>query len=563
MRLALFAALLAACDAGTVTQVTVEIDAEERSTIDAVVVNVWAREGGARGERVLDQTFVLADERIDWPIEIALVPRGGDASRRFELRAQSTVGTHQVGLISGYVRGRHVRVPLVLPSACREVTCAELQVCVAGACVDLEERDPCSLAPGACADAGAGDAGASDGGRADAGRREAGPADAGPADAGRADADAGGRCVWRGLDDECSPPTDLATGAAHACVVRAGQVACWGDNQHGQLGDGRSGGSRSQPAIVVGVAGVEAVAAGVSHTCARTTAGRVSCWGLNTVGQVGVDGMGTFVRPAELPLTGVTDLAVGDQHACVIEESSGMPVVRCWGNGGFGRLGNGGNGNSTDAVTAMLGGTEPPTALAAGGATACAAREGRAPWCWGRNDAGQLGDGTTSLASNPPRAMVEVEALRLVALGERHGCALDVGSSAILRCWGDAEGGRVGQPGVGAVPTATPVEGTPTGVRSIAAGTDSSCAVGGAGRIWCWGSDAVGQLGDGEADSSGPAPVMVQHVAEALRVAVGDRFACAIYTDAGPHCWGLNDHGQLGGAGDESRGPSAVAEPRL
>ena len=123
----------------------------------------------------------------------------------------------------------------------------------------------------------------------------------------------------------------LSANGQHACAIRAdGSLVCWGSNATGQLGDGTLV-NRPQPAAVVGLHGVSAVAAGLSHTCALSAAG-LWCWGSNSQGQLGVD-TGTSTAPvtAPMPVPLVANpiaIAAGAQHTCAVR---GTGAVLCWG----------------------------------------------------------------------------------------------------------------------------------------------------------------------------------------------------------------------------------------
>lgn len=135
-------------------------------------------------------------------------------------------------------------------------------------------------------------------------------------------------------------PAEVSAGRLFTCVrTMAGEVFCWGDNSHGQLGLGTVGGQESSPRQVAGLSGVDQISAGEEHVCARV-ADRVFCWGSNEEGQLAqsVD-MASSSSPLPVSgLVGVVDLAVGGEHTCVRLDAGG---VQCWGRGLDGQLGNG------------------------------------------------------------------------------------------------------------------------------------------------------------------------------------------------------------------------------
>lgn len=174
--------------------------------------------------------------------------------------------------------------------------------------------------------------------------------------------------------------TAIAIGASHACWIRDGAVACWGDNAEGQLGlDDRD--DRPEPTPVPGLStGVSAIAAGRAHTCALTASG-LACWGHNTSGQVG---QRTAWSPVMSPTTKavgtatrLTALALGSAHTLVLDESG---VVRCFGDNLLtqcGVLGIHGR------FVQIVGGLPAAGALASGDDFACALDRAGLAWCWG------------------------------------------------------------------------------------------------------------------------------------------------------------------------------------
>ena len=137
----------------------------------------------------------------------------------------------------------------------------------------------------------------------------------------------------------------------------------------------------------------------------------------------------------------------------------------------------------------------PKRAIAAGAYHACAVSSTGAVRCWGANEEGQLGDGTTTDSSVPVPVVGLGSGVASVSLGYDNGCALMV--SGEIKCWG-----RYGDVQLGEGPPAkrlTPVDvpNPPSGVVAISVGKNHACALTGSGAVYCWGSNELGQLGGG------------------------------------------------------------------
>jgi len=196
----------------------------------------------------------------------------------------------------------------------------------------------------------------------------------------------------------------LAAGSDHACAVtEQGAVKCWGDNSAGQLGDGNKPDDSEAATIVTGLGGpARDVAAGAFHSCAVFVAGGVACWGSNDYGQLG-DGTKTD-RPAPVvvsgPLTGIVAVDAGYAHTCALSHSG---AVSCWGDDSVNQLGNGAASGSTVPV-APTGLTAGVAVLAAGNLHSCVLMQDGSARCWGYNSDGQAGTGDTGAVGEPVAA---------------------------------------------------------------------------------------------------------------------------------------------------------------
>ena len=335
----------------------------------------------------------------------------------------------------------------------------------------------------------------------------------------------------------------MVGGALHSCALTTtGGVECWGYNGDGELGNGTLTDSKV-PVNVTGLSsGVVALAAGAWHTCALLNSGGVECWGDNDLGQLG-DGT-TTSRKTPVSVSGLTSgvaaVSAGQLHTCVLTTTGG---AECWGYNGDGELGN---GTTTDSkvpvgVSSLSAGV---TQVSAGGYHTCALTSDGGAHCWGANDFGELGDGTTTTSPTPVTVTGLDDGIQSIVAGGLHTCAITGAGGA--QCWGYNRDGELGD-GTG-VNNDQPVDvtGLTSGVARIAAGLAHTCAVTTAGAAECWGDGEDGDLGDG-ANAMDLAPVGVSGLSSGVAsIGVGEYQSCAVLTSGFVSCWGSNTNGQVG-----------------
>jgi alpha-tubulin suppressor-like RCC1 family protein len=335
--------------------------------------------------------------------------------------------------------------------------------------------------------------------------------------------------------------TAVTAGWNFTCALTStGGVKCWGANEFGQLGDGTST-PRSTPVDVVGLtSGVVAIAAGGQHACALTSAGGVKCWGSNLFGGLG-DGttIDRFTPVDVVGLTsGVASIAVGAFHNCAVTTGG---AAKCWGGNEFGELGNGTTIPSATPVD-VIGLSSGVAVITAGGRQTCVATTGGAAKCWGHNSAGQLGDGGGYSRSTP----VDVAGLSTgvvdIAAGGRHTCAET--STGGLKCWGRNDFGQVGDGTETDRITPVDVQGFMSGTREVATGRWHTCGLTTAGEVRCWGDvTGDGDVGDPHTINPTPVPGWGSGV---VTLAAGEGHTCAVLTNGGVQCFGNNVDGKLG-----------------
>lgn len=336
----------------------------------------------------------------------------------------------------------------------------------------------------------------------------------------------------------------IAAGGFHTCVVTsANTVQCWGDNRYGQVGC-CSLTTMPLPKNVTRMNGmvldgIRDVVAGAFHTCALASDGEVYCWGANGWGQLGDSSRTTRNYPISMGLgRPAIEISAGGYHTCALLQDGD---IKCWGRNDTGQVGN---GTTTDAllpVDVHLG--EDAAHISTGGYHTCAVGGSGAVYCWGHNGWGQIGDGTLTNRLRPTRVSGLGTSAVAVAAGWSYGCALNYRGG--VSCWGNNEYGQIGD---GTTTNRSwPVEVINYGKIAVDAGEGAHvCALKDDGGVRCWGANDHGQLGDGTRIER-HYPTDVFGVNRGIwEIAVGAYHSCA-RTDAGyVRCWGANHFSQLG-----------------
>jgi alpha-tubulin suppressor-like RCC1 family protein len=359
--------------------------------------------------------------------------------------------------------------------------------------------------------------------------------------------------------DGAVTPTNVGAGGEYTCVrLPDGTVQCTGRNQFGQHGNGTIDDS-SVLEPVSGITTATRVLAGDEYACALLADGTAKCWGLGESGQRGDGSFGTFaLEPVAVGgLTGAVALAAGYGHTCAVLADGTM---RCWGENREGQLGNGTTADPGTPHPVTVSGITGAGAFTTGAYHTCAVAADHTVKCWGRNDQGQLGDGTVTRSSTPVQVQTgfgPLSGVTALAGGGAHTCALL--ANGTVRCWGENSEGQLGDGSRLGKPNGITVTGISTAI-AISAGWEHSCAVLADGTVRCWGANAFGQLGDGTTTRR-LTPVPVSGITGAVAVTAGWwHHSCALLDDGTVKCWGANEWGQLGdGTATGSLGPVTMS----
>ena len=303
------------------------------------------------------------------------------------------------------------------------------------------------------------------------------------------------------------------------------------------------------------VEGVVLASAGDSHSCAVDRAGVAFCWGLGSSGQLG---NGFLVnRATPFPVSGgftFTAIATAETHSCGITSPTGQAY--CWGMNNVGQLGNG--TTVSQPSPSLVAGNLSFTSIVAGVFHTCALTTSGEAYCWGFSTSGALGNGTTAVRAIPTPVSGGHSFASLTA-GRSHTCGITTAGETY--CWGLNASGQLGDGTVANKLSPVLVIGGLT-CASMSAGDAHTCALTASGSAYCWGSSDLGRLGIGEIGAffySSP-----QSVAGGLSfsgITAGEAHSCAITSSGEAYCWGSNAGGRLGvGTTDPlSLVPAAVA----
>jgi alpha-tubulin suppressor-like RCC1 family protein len=242
--------------------------------------------------------------------------------------------------------------------------------------------------------------------------------------------------------------TQLKCGGDNCCALRSGgALYCWGSNQDGNLGTGSAEtGSVAMPTPVSGEQiFLRALSVGKSHSCAIATDRTLWCWGRNLEHQLGLPQPDNALVPTQV---GEDHdwlwVATGGTQTCGVRKGN---VLFCWGDNTQGQVGIERIGPDDEPVAT----SEPvivTTAndwvrVAAGDSHTCAIKREQPLFCWGRGDQGQLGLSEVGVIESPARVH-ETLRFRELALGAAHSCGIDATSRLGLYCWGHNDRGQLG-----------------------------------------------------------------------------------------------------------------------
>ena len=294
------------------------------------------------------------------------------------------------------------------------------------------------------------------------------------------------------------------------------------------------------------------IAAGEDHTCAIQSDGSVRCWGEGSYGRLGHGGSGDKNTPTATASLGAgrtaIDITAGSTHTCAVLDNGS---VACWGLNNYGQLGDGTTTNrNTPTQTLSLG--RPAIAVEAGSHfSTCALLDNGSVSCWGRNHKGQLGRGftnsTADLSQRTPALTVPMPGgLPVVALDISHYMVCGVLSDGSIACWGQYGGGNT--------PSLQTFFNSSNPAIDVSTGRYAGCGLLENGSVTCWGTAWLGTGGESQSSNAGVIWPNLGSGRTAVQIEMGRKHRCVLLDDDSVKCWGDDQYGQLGnGAGQGSK----------
>lgn len=368
---------------------------------------------------------------------------------------------------------------------------------------------------------------------------------------------------------------DIDAGSSHSCAIEEDSTYCWGEGIHaGHDEDDEVEHIDSPQEVQFAESGGRQIVAGQGHSCSIDENRRAWCWGRGDLGQLGNDDEETRATPDSVDLLdgeidGWDQLSIWGRHSCGIDIDD---QLWCWGRNRSRELGIGEETDFESVPQPPAGEVDQWKQVAAGDRYNCAIDDEQRLWCWGWADLGQMGYDTGETHEDSPLIAGDDASFRWseVAAGGGHTCAIDVDDQ--LWCWGYNNANQLGlgsdkdDEGIVSQIRQVDFDGGPESWQRVYAGNRFTCGIDDDGELWCWGSNASGQLGLGEpGDRNRPHRVAVDdevadHGEEWEAVSVGGAHTLAIRDDGSVWVWGSNRFGQLGHDDAWLLTPTSIAE---
>lgn len=244
---------------------------------------------------------------------------------------------------------------------------------------------------------------------------------------------------------------------------------------------------------------------------------------------------------APTPSPQVLQVAAGAGHTCAVTT---LATVKCWGANDVGQLGDGSTSQRPGPV--QVAGLASVSRISTGTNHTCAVTTVGAAYCWGRGDSGQLGDGKLLSRDAPVIPVGLGSGVAAISAGDRHTCAVRLNGDAL--CWGANDRGQLGDSTTVDRPEPGLVTNLAGDVLELTTGKNHSCAILAGDLVYCWGAVDSAQAGSGFLPER-PTPGPVNGLSGAVAISAGSNHTCVRTSSRAAKCWGENYSGQLGTGG--------------
>lgn len=350
------------------------------------------------------------------------------------------------------------------------------------------------------------------------------------------------------LPAEFLPLYSISAGALHSCgITTMGAPVCWGSNAFFQLGDSTEA-DTTRPARVWGGLIVSMLSAGEFHNCALTPAGTAYCWGEGIAGKLG-DGRDAS-SPIPVAVSGpllFATISAGNKHTCAVTATG---TAYCWGDNYDGQLGDSTStgpescySEPCSTVPVPVSGGLTFSSVSGGESHTCGITTAHVAYCWGANLSGQLGIGSATTREVAPVPIAGGLSIANISAGSLHTCAITTTGKAY--CWGKNDWGQLGNGSTAPSAAPVPVSGGHT-FATISASGGHTCGVRPDGAAYCWGYNG-GRFGNGTStNDSIPVRAAPWFTFTVVSAGHNSPHVCGLTRDNVGYCWGNNYHGQLG-----------------
>ncbi len=334
-------------------------------------------------------------------------------------------------------------------------------------------------------------------------------------------------------------------------ITTSNSTYCWDSNMYGSIGNGFTASTPSYvPHKIQSSLQFSSLGTGYFRTCGLDASGSAYCWGQN--GSAGL-GDNAKTKGSALPVLvsgnhNFSRIDVGGEHTCGITTTG---FAYCWGFNDDGDIGD--NTTIDRLVPTLVHGGHTFTSISANYYT-CGITTTGAAYCWGPSDYGALGDGLP-ISENSGR-VVTVPSLVTggltflkISVGSYHTCG--IATTGLVYCWGSNALGALGNGTI--TNTSTPILiGSNETFSSIAAGRRATCGLTTSGKAYCWGWNWLGTLGSPTQTEYVLVPTPVSGDYTFSSISLKGRTACGITTTGISYCWGEGERGQLGNGNPRS-----------